>query len=128
MATSLDKAVSTEDCPFDSGNRCMEAVKLEAVLKALVDHKVKTIKNNEFRSLNRHANPRELVKHLMAFASSSSALRLVYSTNPPENRKNTRKSVDGGYPHRDRSSKLYSVYIYHNFSSYFDVRSASTNL
>lgn len=100
MATSFDKAVSTEDFCFDPGNRCIEVVKLEAVLNALVEHKVESIKNNGIRSLNRHGNPRELVKRLMTFTSSP--LRLVYSTDTSRQSKNIRKPADTSYSRRDR--------------------------
>ncbi|KAF2879664.1 hypothetical protein ILUMI_26502 [Ignelater luminosus] len=69
-----DKAVSTEDlCIEPPRTMCLEAAKLEAVFKTLVENKVEAIKNNKVRLSSVHSSPKSLVNRLRITSSSSAA-------------------------------------------------------
>lgn len=73
---TLDKAVSTEDFT-ESQNVCVEAARLEALLNALVEHKVESMKNEKSRMLSIQAgsSPKQLISRLRITSTSSSSLK-----------------------------------------------------
>lgn len=74
---SLDKAVSTEDFTTEPRNVYVESAKLEAILNALVEHKVESMKNKKSKVLNLHSSssPKQLISRLRITSTSSSSLK-----------------------------------------------------
>lgn len=96
MAT-LDKAVSTEDFTTEPTNVYVEAAKLEAILNALVEHKVESMKNEKSRVLTIHSNnsPKPLISRLRitSTTSSSSLKDRDYSDNSCKSLKYSPKRI-----------------------------------
>lgn len=94
MATS-DKAVSTEDFNFQSNSTSREAARLEAVLRALVEHKVETIKNDATKSSSIHSSPSQIVRRLRILSTSSASLKDTdHSENTSSKAKNSKKKIE----------------------------------
>lgn len=94
MATS-DKAVSTEDFNFQSNSTSREAARLEAVLRALVEHKVETIKNDATKSSSIHSSPSQIVRRLRILSTSSASLKDTdRSENTSSKAKNSKKKIE----------------------------------
>lgn len=72
---TLDKAVSTEDFTTEPPTRnvYVEAAKLEAILNALVDHKVESMKNEKTNRVL--GSPKQLITRLRITSTSSSSLK-----------------------------------------------------
>lgn len=95
---TLDKAVSTEDFATEPRNVYVEAVKLEAILNALVEHKVESMKNRKSRvlSIQSSSSPKRLVSRLRIMSISSSSLKEKdYSDNSCQRLKYSPKKSNG---------------------------------
>lgn len=119
-----DKAVSTEDlCTESQTAMCLEAAKLQAVFKTLVENKVEAIKNDKARSSSVHSSPKSLVNRLRITSSSSAASskdhhhRSYDHFSPSHHRhKRRRKSPDESDPCKDiKRTRKSGKFILHTF-------------
>lgn len=100
---TLDKAVSTEDFSAENRNVYVEATRLEALLNALVEHKVESMKNQKsgMLSIQSGSSPKQLISRLRITSSSSSLKERDNSDNSSSKRlKYSPKKVTEG-SHRD---------------------------
>lgn len=96
-----DKAVSTEDlCIESQSTMCLEAAKLEALFKTLVENKVEAIKNDKVKLSSVHSSPKSLV-HRFRLTSSSSANSSKENHHYPNSPNRKHKRRKKGYDDED---------------------------